>query len=197
MRQYAANGDDWTSGDIHLWGVCLQQGNDPKKGYARTWASQTPPVNAGLAAGPTVIAAPDNTTSPLKVHGPGSDLADNTLLELTAGGELILAGGSGNSYPLAELAPASNPYRWAGVIKVKTPAGATLGYILSCCIRTPEDSSRRPARPLGHHPPHLGHPGQARPHASREEGHRTQARVRRRPGTRGLEPVAVHPGKGV
>jgi hypothetical protein len=23
VRQYAANGDDWTSGDIHLWGACL------------------------------------------------------------------------------------------------------------------------------------------------------------------------------
>jgi hypothetical protein len=30
VRQYAANGDDWTTGDIHLWGACLQQGNDPK-----------------------------------------------------------------------------------------------------------------------------------------------------------------------
>ena len=41
VRQYAANGDDWASGDIHLWGACLQQGNDPKMGYARTWAYQT------------------------------------------------------------------------------------------------------------------------------------------------------------
>jgi len=130
VRQYAANGDDWTTGDIHLWGACLQQGNDPKCGYARTWASQTPNVQAGLAAGPTVIAAPDNTTSPLKIHGPGSNLADSTLLELTANGELILAGGSGNGYRLADLGNASNPSGWAGVLKVKTPAGTTLGYIL-------------------------------------------------------------------
>ncbi|HPU74183.1 MAG TPA: hypothetical protein PLA43_19690 [Bryobacteraceae bacterium] len=130
VRQYAANGDDWTTGDIHLWGACLQQGNDSKKGYARTWASQTPHVNAGLATGPTVIAAPGNTTSPLKIHGPGSSLADSTLLELTANGELILAGGSGNGYRLAELMGATNPSGWAGVIKVKTPAGTTLGYIL-------------------------------------------------------------------
>jgi hypothetical protein len=130
VRQYAANGDDWTSGDIHLWGACLQQRNDPKKGYARTWASQTPHVNAGLAAGPTVIAAPDSTTWPLKIHGPGSNLADSTLLQLTANGELILAGGSGNGYRLAELMGATNPSGWSGVIKVKTPAGATLGYIL-------------------------------------------------------------------
>jgi len=130
VRQYAANGDDWTTGEIHLWGACLQQGNDPKRGYARTWASQTPHANAGLAAGSTVIAAPDSTTSPLKVHGPGSNLADSTLLELTAGGELILAGGSGSGYRLAELAAANNPTGWSGVIKVKTPAGATLGYIL-------------------------------------------------------------------
>ncbi len=130
VRQYAANGDDWTAGDIHLWGACLQQGSDPKKGYARTWASQTPNVEAGLAAGPTVIAAPDSTTSPLKIHGPGSNLADSTLLELTANGELILAGGSGNGYRLAELMAASNPSGWSGVIKVKTPASVTLGYIL-------------------------------------------------------------------
>jgi len=130
VRQYAPNDDDWTTGDIHLWGACLQQGNDPKKGYARTWASQTPHVNAGLAAGPTVIAAPDSTTSPLKIHGPGSSLADSTLLELTAGGELILAGGSGNGYRLADLAAATNPSGWSGVIKVKTPAGTTLGYLL-------------------------------------------------------------------
>ena len=31
VRQYATNGDDWTSGSIYLWGACLQQGNDPKK----------------------------------------------------------------------------------------------------------------------------------------------------------------------
>jgi hypothetical protein len=24
VRQFAANGDDWTTGDIHLWGACLQ-----------------------------------------------------------------------------------------------------------------------------------------------------------------------------
>ena len=130
VRQYAANGDDWTSGDLHLWGACLQQGNDPKRGYARTWASQTPYVNAGLAVGPTVIAAADNTASPLKIHGPGSNLADSTLLELTANGELTIAGSSGNGYRLSELLAATNPSGWAGVIKVKTPAGSTLGYIL-------------------------------------------------------------------
>ena len=130
VRQYAANSDDWTTGAIHLWGACLQQGSDPKKGYARTWLSQTPNVEAGLTAGPTLIAAPDNTTSPLKIHGPGSNLADSTLLELTATGELILAGGSGNGYRFAELGAANNPSGWSGVLKVKTPAGATLGYIL-------------------------------------------------------------------
>ena len=98
--------------------------------YARTWASQTPHIASGIAAGPTVIAASDNTTSPLEVHGPGSNLADSTLLELTANGELILAGGSGNGYRFAELQVANNPSGWAGVIRVKTPAGATLGYIL-------------------------------------------------------------------
>ena len=130
IRQYATNGDDWTTGSIHLWGACLQQGNDPKKAYARTWASQTPHVASGLAAGATVIAAPDNTTSPLKIHGSGSNLADSTLLELTANGELILAGGAGNGYRLADLGAANNPSGCAGVIKVKTPSGATSGFIL-------------------------------------------------------------------
>jgi hypothetical protein len=130
VRQYSANGDDWTTGDIHLWGTCLQQGNDPQKAYTRTWASQTPHVAAGLAAGPTVIATPDSTTSPLKIHGPGSSLADSTLLELTPTGELFLAGGFGNGYRLAEFGAANNPSGWAGVLKVKTPDGTTLGYIL-------------------------------------------------------------------
>jgi hypothetical protein len=130
VRQYAANGDDWTTGDIHLWGACLQQGDDPKKAYSRTSASQTPHISSGLAAGPTVIAPPDATTSPLKIHGPGSNLADSTLLELTANGELILAGGTGNGYRFADLGPANNPSGWSGVLKVKTPAGATLGHIL-------------------------------------------------------------------
>ncbi|MGE5648302.1 MAG: phage head spike fiber domain-containing protein [Acidobacteriota bacterium] len=130
VRQFAGNGDDWTTGDIHLWGACLQQGTDPQEAYARTWASQTPHVNSGLAAGPTVIAAPDSTTSPLKVHGPGSNLADSTLLELTASGELILAGGSGPGYRFAELGAASNPSGWAGVLTVRSAAGSTLGYIL-------------------------------------------------------------------
>jgi hypothetical protein len=135
VRQYAANGDDWTSGDIHLWGACLQQGDDPQKAYARTWASQTLNSQSGLAVGSTVIAAPDTTTSPLKIHGPASNLADSALLELTAGGELILASGSGNGYRLAELMGATNPSGWSGVLKVKTPAGTTLGYIL--LYRTP------------------------------------------------------------
>jgi hypothetical protein len=126
VRQYAGNGDDWTTGDIHLWGACLQQGDDSRAAYARTWASQMP----HLATGPTVIAAPDGTTSPLKIYGPGSDLADTTLLELTANGELILAGGSGNGYRLAELGAANNPSGWSGVLRVKTPGGSTIGYIL-------------------------------------------------------------------
>ena len=130
VRQFSGNGDDWTTGDIHLWGACLQQGSDPQATYARTWTAQTPYLASGVAAGSTVIAAPDTTTSPLKIHSPGSNLADSTLLELTANGELILAGGSGDGYRLADLQAASNPSGWAGVLKVKTPSGATLGYIL-------------------------------------------------------------------
>ncbi len=130
VRQFLGNNDDWTTGDIHLWGACLQQGDDPQAAYARTWALQMPHTSSGVAAGPTVITAPDATTSPLKIHGPASNLADSTLLELTANGELILAGGSGNGYRFAELGAANNPSGWSGVLKVRTPAGTTLGYIL-------------------------------------------------------------------
>jgi hypothetical protein len=130
VRQFSGNGDDWTTGDVHLWGACLQQGDDPQATYARTWASQTPRTSSGFAAGPTVIAASDSTTSPLRIRGPGSNLGDSTLLELTANGELMLAGGAGNGYRFAELGAANNPSGWAGVLKIKTPAGATLGYIL-------------------------------------------------------------------
>jgi hypothetical protein len=110
--------------------VCLQQGNDPMNGYARTCASQTGFVAAGLAAGSVVITARDNAEPPLRVYGPGSNLADHRLLEVTAGGELILAGGTGNGYRFAELMGAAIPSAWSGVLKVKTPAGATAGYIL-------------------------------------------------------------------
>jgi hypothetical protein len=130
VRQYDGNGDNWTSGAILLWGACLQQGIDPKKAYARTWAFQTAPSAAGVACGPLVVSAIDSTDSPFRVCGPGSNLADHRLLEVTAGGELILAGGTGNGYRLAELMGATNPSGWAGVLKVKTPAGGTAGYIL-------------------------------------------------------------------
>jgi hypothetical protein len=130
VRQFAGNGDNWTAGAIYLWGACLQQGNDPKSGYARTWASQTALVAAGVACGATVIAAKDNSESPLRICGPGSNLADHRLLEVTGTGELIIAGGSGNGYRLAELMGATSPSGWSGVLKVKNPAGATAGYIL-------------------------------------------------------------------
>jgi hypothetical protein len=77
-----------------------------------------------------VISAKNDTESPLCVCGPGSNVADHTLLEVTVGGELIIAGGTGNGYRLAELMGATNPNGWAGVLKVKIPAGATAGYIL-------------------------------------------------------------------
>jgi hypothetical protein len=77
-----------------------------------------------------LVVGNDNSESPFKVRGPGSNLADHTLLEVTAGGELIIASGSGNGYRLAEIVGASNPSGWSGCIKVKNPAGVTAGYIL-------------------------------------------------------------------
>ena len=123
--------DGWTSGQtFHAWGACLQQGNDPKKAYARTWGYQAGPVAAGVACGPLMVVGKDTSESPFKVRGPGSNLADHTLLEVTAGGELIIASGSGNGYRLAEIVGASNPSGWSGCLKVKNPAGVTAGYIL-------------------------------------------------------------------
>ena len=87
-------------------------------------------VAGGIASGTVVIAAKDNAESPLRIFGPGSNLGDHRLIEVTAGGELILAGGTGNGYRFAELMGATNPSGWSGVLKVKNPAGATAGYIL-------------------------------------------------------------------
>ncbi|MBS1875406.1 MAG: hypothetical protein JSU00_19490 [Acidobacteria bacterium] len=123
--------DGWTSGlSFHAWGACLQQGDDPKKAYARTWGYQASPVAAGIACGPVLVSAINSTDSPFIVRGPGSNLADHTLLQVTAAGELIVAGGAGTGYRLAELMGASNPSGWSGVIKVKNPAGVTAGFIL-------------------------------------------------------------------
>jgi hypothetical protein len=130
VRQFDGNGDTWTTGNILLWGACLQQGNDPRKAYARTWGYQAGPVAAGVACGPLLVVGKDTTESPFKVRGPGSNLADHTLLEVTAGGELIIASGSGNGYRFAEIVGASNPSGWSGCLKVKNPAGVTAGYIL-------------------------------------------------------------------
>lgn len=109
VRQFAGNGDNWTSGAICLWGACLQQGNDPKNGYARTWASQTGFVAAGVACGATVIAAKDNSESPLRIYGPGSNLADYRLLEVLKGQTYEIDAGS---HPASE--PARAPGRAAG-----------------------------------------------------------------------------------
>jgi hypothetical protein len=123
--------DGWTSGQtFHAWGACLQQGNDAKKAYARTWGYQAGPVAAGVACGPLMVVGKDTAESPFKVRGPGSNLADHTLLEVTAGGELIIASGAGNGYRFAEIVGASNPSGWSGCLKVKNPAGVTAGYIL-------------------------------------------------------------------
>jgi hypothetical protein len=130
VRQFDGNSDTWTTGNILLWGACLQQGTDPKKAYARTWGYQAAPVAAGVACGAILVVGKDTSESPFKVRGPGSPLADHTLLEVTAGGELIIAGGTGNGYRLAEIVGASSPSGWSGCLKVKNPAGVTAGYIL-------------------------------------------------------------------
>ena len=56
------------------------------------------------------------------IYGPGSNLADHRLLEITADGELILAGepATANAWPNWWALP--NPSGWSGVLKVKTPA---------------------------------------------------------------------------
>ncbi len=130
VRQFAGNSDNWTSGAIYLWGSCLQQGNDPKSGYARTWASQTALVVAGIACGSVVISAKDNAESPLRAYGPGSNLADNLLFAVNSAGEVTIAGGTGNGYMFSQLRGAVNPNGWSGVIEVKNPAGVTAGYLL-------------------------------------------------------------------
>ncbi len=64
------------------------------------------------------------------MRAPGSNLADHTLLQVLANGELVIASGSGNGYRLAEIVGASNPSGWSGCLKVKNPTGVTAGYIL-------------------------------------------------------------------
>ncbi len=212
VRQFAGNGDNWTSGAIYLWGACLQQGNDPKAGYARTWASQTAAVAAGIACGATVIAAKDNAESPLRIYGPGSNLADHRLVEVTAGGELILAGGTGNGYRLAELMGATNPSGWSGVLKVKNACRSHGGLhppLLEPVIPRKDKSNevdagpypasepaRAPGRAAGRRGVYsrdLGGAGQARPRCRRGEAHRTEARDGERDGADGVEPRALDP----
>ena len=55
---------------------------------------------------------------------PGSNLSGDKLLKVTSGGKLIVAGGTGNGYRLAELMGASNPSSLNGraLPKVKTTA---------------------------------------------------------------------------
>ena len=128
VRQFDGNGDDWTTGSVVLWGACLQEGTDPKKAYARTIGFQARPVAAGCTLGRLLVVGKDSTESPVRVAGPGSSLADHTLLEVTANGELLVGAGSG--YRFAEIVGASNPSGWSGMLKVKNAAGVTAGYIL-------------------------------------------------------------------
>jgi hypothetical protein len=58
---------------------------------------------------------------------------------VTAGGELMIAGSTGNGYRLAELMGATNLNGWSCVLKVKNRAGVTAGYI---CSIQPVDKSK-------------------------------------------------------
>ena len=76
--------DGWTSGlTFHAWGACLQQGNDPKRGYARTWGYQTstvagsrvriaPGSRQGQHGGPVHRAR--SRLEPLRPHAPPGDV---------------------------------------------------------------------------------------------------------------------------
>lgn len=126
-HNHIANNDEWTNGTvIHLWGACLQEGNDPRRAYVRTWDSQVPRNRAGAVLGATGITALNATEPPLTIYGPGSNLAGRTLFQVSSGGEPIIADGSANGYRLAELMSATNPSDWAGVLKATTPAGTTV-----------------------------------------------------------------------
>ncbi len=49
-------------------------------------------------------AAPEH---PLAIYGPGSNPADQTLFQVASAGEVLIAGGSGDGYRLAELMSAT------------------------------------------------------------------------------------------
>jgi hypothetical protein len=90
-------------------------------------------------AGSTVIAELDNTASPLKVRGPSSNLADGTLLELTANGELILARYPHMSNTVARLAAQQSYLDWRGSKKTEAVCGGgsieqSIGRIESECV---------------------------------------------------------------
>ena len=81
-------------------------------------------VNSGYTeylAGPTQITL---TTSWQRFKMAG------TLASGQTGLWIVVRQYDANGYRLAELMAANNPSGWSGVLKVKTPAGITLGYIL-------------------------------------------------------------------
>lgn len=63
------------------------------------------------------------------VKGAASNLFKSTLLGLTTNDELILTAGSGTGR-LADLGSSNNPSGWAGVLRMKIPASASLSYVL-------------------------------------------------------------------
>ena len=101
----------------------------PSSSSGPTTASASSPAACPCPETPAPTGEPGRTPH-REPHGPGSNLADSTLLELTANGELILVGGTGNGYRLADVGPANSPSGWLREPKVRMPAGATLRCVL-------------------------------------------------------------------
>ena len=166
-------------------------------------------------AGATVVSAVNSTDSPFKVRGPGSNLADHTLLEVTAGGELIIAGGTGNGYRLAEIDGREQPVRMVrsaqgeesrrrdrrlhpALLQSVNQKGQTNEVdVGSHPASEPARAPGRAAGRRGFYSRDLGDPGSDRARRRRGESRRVEARDGRGPGTRGVESRALDPGQGV
>jgi hypothetical protein len=57
VRQFVGNGDNWTASGIYLCGACLQQGNDPKSGYATSTTCRAASLPCSSTASPFPLPA--------------------------------------------------------------------------------------------------------------------------------------------